>query len=236
MVFIITELYMSIVMLVSLIILSLRKENYKSLMNMMLLFYIITLVIIYDGIINKNISIFIFNYNLKIDYLTIILKSIIVIFMLNYIYTFTLLLKKIKKIKKIKKKFIFKYKNETKLEKNNKRYYRNNLILDSPPKIDLVVLNGSKNKLIEINNTKTTRQCDLLHKYTNALDISILKKNNGFFKNLNIDKKFDYKNFHYYKQCNLIDIKECSANISENIIKDVELNQVLFDLQNNMQD
>jgi len=86
MVFIITELYMSIVMLVSLIILSLRKENYKSLMNMMLLFYIITLVIIYDGIINKNISIFIFNYNLKIDYLTIILKSIIVIFMLNYIY------------------------------------------------------------------------------------------------------------------------------------------------------
>jgi hypothetical protein len=76
---------MSIIVLISLIILSLKKENYKSLMKMMILFYIITGVIIYDGIINKNISIFIYNYNLKIDYLTIVLKSIILLFMLNYI-------------------------------------------------------------------------------------------------------------------------------------------------------
>jgi len=55
-------------------------------MNMSLLFYIIGLYIIYDGIINKNISVFIYNYNLKIDYLTIILKGTVVIFMLNYIY------------------------------------------------------------------------------------------------------------------------------------------------------
>jgi hypothetical protein len=40
MIFIITEIYMSIIMLVSIIILSLRKENYKNLMNMMLLLYI----------------------------------------------------------------------------------------------------------------------------------------------------------------------------------------------------
>ena len=77
---------MVIIMLVSIIILSLRKENYKNLMNMSLLFYIIGLYIIYDGIINKNISVFIYNYNLKIDYLTIILKGTVVIFMLNYIY------------------------------------------------------------------------------------------------------------------------------------------------------
>ena len=77
---------MVIIMLVSIIILSLRKENYKNLMNMMILFYIIGLYIIYDGIINKNISVFIYNYNLKIDYLTIILKGTVVIFMLNYIY------------------------------------------------------------------------------------------------------------------------------------------------------
>src|SRR5690349_7089201 len=85
MVFIIAEVYMAMIMLISLIILSLKKENYKSLMKMMILFYIITGIIIYDGIINKNISVFIFNYNLKIDYLTIVLKSIILLFMLNYI-------------------------------------------------------------------------------------------------------------------------------------------------------
>ena len=56
MVFIIVEIYMSIIMLISLIILSLKKENYKSLMNMMLLFYIISFFIIDESILilNKN--------------------------------------------------------------------------------------------------------------------------------------------------------------------------------------
>ena len=86
MVFIIAELYMLIIVVISLIILSLKKENYKSLMKMMILFYIVTMVIIYEGIINKEMSIFIYNYKFKMDYLTIVLKSIILIFMLNYTY------------------------------------------------------------------------------------------------------------------------------------------------------
>lgn len=86
MVFIITEIYMSIVMLISLVILSLKKENYKNIMRMMLLFYIITFVMIYDSIINKDISVMLWNFNLKLDYLTILLKSTVLIFMINYIY------------------------------------------------------------------------------------------------------------------------------------------------------
>ena len=77
---------MSIIMLVSLVILSLRIVNYKSFMNMLLLFYIISLFIIYDGIIDKNLSILIFNYNLKIDYFIMVLKSLILIFMLSYLF------------------------------------------------------------------------------------------------------------------------------------------------------
>lgn len=80
---------MAIIMLISLIVLSLRNRNYKKLHEMMILYYIICFILIYEGIKNKdmnNINIFILNYNLKIDYMTFVLKSIILIFMINYIY------------------------------------------------------------------------------------------------------------------------------------------------------
>ena len=77
---------MSMIMLIVLIKLSLKKANYKSLMLKMLMYYIIALIIIYESKINANISIWIWNYNIKIDEMAIIMKGIVIIFMLNYIY------------------------------------------------------------------------------------------------------------------------------------------------------
>ena len=77
---------MSIVMLISLIIISLKKENYKNLMQMVILGYIITIVIIYESVINIEIGVFIWNYNIKLDNMIVLLKIIVLLFMINYIY------------------------------------------------------------------------------------------------------------------------------------------------------
>lgn len=44
MIFLITEIYMSLIMLISLIVLSLKKENYKKKMQQVILYYITYLI------------------------------------------------------------------------------------------------------------------------------------------------------------------------------------------------
>lgn len=84
--FLLVEIFMSIICLVSLIIYSQKNQNNKSFLSIMLLFTIISFLIIYESILDVQLNIFIFNFNLKLDYITIILKLIVIVFLLNYIY------------------------------------------------------------------------------------------------------------------------------------------------------
>ena len=82
--FLLVEIFMSIICLVSLIIYSQKNQNNKSFLSIMLLFTIISFLIIYESILDVQLNIFIFNFNLKLDYITIILKLIVIVFLLNY--------------------------------------------------------------------------------------------------------------------------------------------------------
>ena len=84
--FIIIEIYMSIVSLVSLIIYSQRNQNNKSFLSIMLLFTLLSSFIIYESILYVQLNLYIFNFNLKLDYITTILKLLVIVFLLNYIY------------------------------------------------------------------------------------------------------------------------------------------------------
>ena len=84
--FIIIEIYMSIVSLVSLIIYSQRNQNNKSFLSIMLLFTLLSYFIIYESILDVQLNLYIFNFNLKLDYITTILKLLVIVFLLNYIY------------------------------------------------------------------------------------------------------------------------------------------------------
>lgn len=84
--FIIIEIYMSIVSLVSLIIYSQRNQNNKSFLSIMLLFTLLSYFLIYESILDVQLNLYIFNFNLKLDYITTILKLLVIVFLLNYIY------------------------------------------------------------------------------------------------------------------------------------------------------
>lgn len=92
MIFIITEIYLYVIMLCSLMLLSLKSLDYKNLIALKLIFWLVCLMIVNEGIIDasRSLSVFIWNYNLKIDYLTIILKFIVIVFMINYTYIINL--------------------------------------------------------------------------------------------------------------------------------------------------
>lgn len=77
---------MSLITLGSLIIFSLSNQNYKTFLKIMLLFSIISLFIIYESMFDRSMVVYIWNYNIKLDYITVIFKLIIMLFMLNYTY------------------------------------------------------------------------------------------------------------------------------------------------------
>ena len=76
---------MLVILLNSLWILSIKKINYKILKNIMVMFILIIFIILYQNMIDQYIIIFLWNYNIKLDFFTINLKLIILIFFFNYL-------------------------------------------------------------------------------------------------------------------------------------------------------
>ena len=80
------EFYMMVVSLISILVISQKNINNTILNGIMFLSAIITSWLLFENRVINELSIYIWNFNLKVDMLTLSIKLLIIFFLLNYIY------------------------------------------------------------------------------------------------------------------------------------------------------